>query len=114
MDIVRYWFSDHDITFFNILFVSVIIFKNSNADNTHTKIYQNVLQMLLNDSKIDTTQVEKFNLDYNCLFDMGYIQDFNSLISELYKNPNSIKSCVSPTRKYKNSCFPCKSLQLSD
>jgi hypothetical protein len=46
MDIVRCWFSDHDITFFNILFVSVIIFKNSNTDNTHTKIYQNVLQML--------------------------------------------------------------------
>ena len=115
-DVVKEWFSQHQITSLNIIVVCMAI---AEKIGTHDRklpqcktLYSDIVDQLVVDHKISIQQAMKLVAQYNQITKENLVDDFITIVCDITNNPNLINdkwTLDNTVGRVKNRCFPCRS-----
>ncbi len=115
-DVVKEWFSQHQITSINIIVVCMAI---AEKIGTHDRklpqcktLYSDIVDQLVVDHKISIQQAMKLVAQYNQITKENLVDDFITIVCDITNNPNLINDkwiLDNTVGRVKNRCFPCRS-----
>lgn len=115
-DVVKEWFSQHQITSLNIIVVCMAI---AEKIGTHDRklpqcktLYSDIVDQLVVDHKISIQQAMKLVAQYNQITKENLVDDFITIVCDITNNPNLINDkwiLDNTVGRVKNRCFPCRS-----